>query len=90
MKALVITEPGRFEVQEVATPQPGPYQALMRVETMALCNATDRKLVEGHFPGMETYPMVLGHENGKLVRILNLVDACKDEHASDSHAEQCF
>ena len=67
MKALVITEPGRFEVQEVATPEPGPYQALMKVETMALCNATDRKLVEGHFPGMETYPMVLGHENAGIV-----------------------
>ena len=67
MKALVITEPGRFEVQEVATPEPGPYQARVRVETMALCNATDRKLVEGHFPGMETYPMVLGHENAGIV-----------------------
>ena len=67
MKALVIPEPGRFEVREVATPEPGPYQALMRVETMALCNATDRKLVEGHFPGMETYPMVLGHENAGIV-----------------------
>ena len=67
MKSLVVSEPGRFGVQEVATPEPGPYQALMKVETMALCNATDRKLVEGHFPGMETYPMVLGHENAGIV-----------------------
>jgi len=67
MKAMVIVEPGRFELREVAKPKPGPYQALVKVETMALCNATDRKLVEGHFPGMESYPMVLGHENAGLV-----------------------
>lgn len=67
MKAITIPEPGKIEVREVEVPKPGPYQALMKVETMALCNSTDRKLVEGHFPGMETYPMVLGHENAGIV-----------------------
>jgi L-iditol 2-dehydrogenase len=32
-----------------------------------LCNATDRKLVDGHFPGVETYPLLLGHETAGIV-----------------------
>ncbi len=32
-----------------------------------LCNATDRKLIDGHFPGVETYPLLLGHESVGIV-----------------------
>ena len=46
---------------------PGPYQAKVRLEVACLCNATDRKLVEGHFPGVESYPLLLGHENAGIV-----------------------
>ena len=53
MKAMVIPRPGVMEIRDVPTPNPSPYQALVKTEVMALCNATDRKLVEGHFPGME-------------------------------------
>lgn len=67
MKAVVISEPGKLEIREVQIPKPGPYQALVRIETMALCNSTDRKLVEGHFPGIDAYPLVLGHENAGIV-----------------------
>lgn len=67
MKVMVIPRPGMMEVQEVPTPKPGPYQALVKTEVMALCNSTDRKLVEGHFPGMEKYPMALGHEDAGIV-----------------------
>ena len=67
MKAMVVPRPGVMEIRDVPTPKPGPYQALVKTEVMALCNATDRKLVEGHFPGMEQYPLVLGHENAGIV-----------------------
>ena len=67
MKVMVSPRPGMMEVQEVPTPKPGPYQALVKTEVMALCNSTDRKLVEGHFPGMEKYPMALGHEDAGIV-----------------------
>lgn len=45
-----------------------PYQALVKTEMVAICNATDRKLIEGHFPGEENYPMALGHENVGIVQ----------------------
>ena len=67
MKAMVVEEPGRFAVREGPRPVPGPYEALVKVEVMALCNATDRKLVEGHFPGVDAYPLALGHENSGTV-----------------------
>ena len=67
MKAMMIPTPGVMEIREVPTPKPGPYQALVKTEVMALCNSTDRKLIEGHFPGMEKYPMVLGHEDAGIV-----------------------
>ena len=78
MKAMVIEEPGTFGVREVPTPEPGPYEALVKIDTMALCNATDRKLVEGHFPGVDTYPLALGHENsGTVVKLGDKVHAFK-------------
>lgn len=67
MRAVVVTEPGKIEIREVKKPVPGPYQALVRTEVAALCNATDAKLIAGHFPGVETYPLVLGHEGAGVV-----------------------
>ena len=34
---------------------------------VALCNATDSNLIAGHFPGVDTYPLALGHENAGIV-----------------------
>ena len=67
MKSVVVTQPGSIEIREVEKPAPGPYQALVRLEAAALCNATDSKLYEGHFPGVEDYPLVLGHETTGIV-----------------------
>jgi Zn-dependent alcohol dehydrogenase len=39
----------------------------VRTEAACLCNATDGKLVAGHFPGIDTYPLILGHESAGIV-----------------------
>lgn len=67
MKTIAVTTPGAVEIIEVQKPAPGPYQALVRNKVAALCNATDRKLIDGHFPGVDTYPLVLGHEGVGVV-----------------------
>ena len=67
MRAVAVVEPNRVEVVEVSKPEPGPYQALVRTEAAALCNATDSKLVAGHFPGVTDYPLMLGHETAGIV-----------------------
>ncbi len=67
MRSVVVSQPGRVELVELPKPSPGPYDALVRTEVACLCNATDRKLVEGHFPGVEEYPLTLGHETAGIV-----------------------
>ena len=48
-------------------PEAGPYQALVRTEVACVCNATEAKLIAGHFPGVSQYPLVLGHESAGIV-----------------------
>lgn len=67
MKAVVVAEPGKLELVDLPKPKPGPYQALVRTDLAALCNATDGKLIAGHFPGVDRYPLVLGHEGTGMV-----------------------
>lgn len=69
MRAVAVVEPGRLEIVDIPRPTPGPYDALVRNQAAFICNATDRKLVAGHFPGIgrDKYPMLLGHENVGVV-----------------------
>ncbi|MCL1921497.1 MAG: zinc-binding dehydrogenase [Kiritimatiellaeota bacterium] len=67
MRAVVIEKPEVITLRDVAVPEVGPYQALVKIDVAALCNATDGKLIAGHFPGVDTYPMVLGHEGTGIV-----------------------
>ena len=68
MRAVAVMKPGEVRVVEVGVPEPGPYQALVKTETAVLCNATDAKLVAGHFPGVDRYPLLLGHEGTGIVQ----------------------
>ncbi len=67
MLSVAVMSPNEIKLVDVPDPVPGPYQAKVRLEAACLCNATDRKLVEGHFPGVEDYPLLLGHENAGIV-----------------------
>ncbi len=67
MRAVAVIEPNQVEIVDLGEPEPGPYQAKVRTEVAYLCNATDGKLVAGHFPGVEDYPLVLGHESAGIV-----------------------
>ncbi len=69
MRAVAVMEPGNVQMVDlsIAKPAIGPYQALVRIEACCLCNATDAKLVAGHFPGVDKYPLILGHESAGIV-----------------------
>jgi threonine dehydrogenase-like Zn-dependent dehydrogenase len=67
MRAVAVTEPGKVAIVELGRPTPGPYQALVRTEVACLCNSTDAKLIAGHFPGVDHYPLILGHESAGIV-----------------------
>jgi len=70
MRAVAVVQPGKVEVVEIAEPTPGPYQVRIKTEVACLCNATDGKLVAGHFPGVEDYPLLLGHESAGIVDVV--------------------
>lgn len=67
MKTVIVPASGKIEIREVETPAINAYQALVKTEMVALCNATDSKLIAGHFPGVDAYPLALGHENAGIV-----------------------
>jgi len=67
MRAVIVPEPNKVEVVDIPKPTPSPYQALVRTKVACLCNATDAKLISGHFPGVTEYPLALGHEAAGIV-----------------------
>jgi len=81
MRAVAVVEPGKVELVELEAPSPGPYQALVKTDLAALCNATDSKLVAGHFPGVDKYPLILGHESTGIVTAVG--DKVRTFHVGD-------
>jgi len=69
MISVAVPAPGRLAIVEIPKPKPGPYEAVVRTVLALVCNATDRKLLQGHFPGIgrERYPLLLGHESVGIV-----------------------
>lgn len=69
MLSVAVLEPGTFGLAELPKPVPRPYEALIKTEIAFICNATDRKLAAGHFPGIgaDRYPLLLGHESVGIV-----------------------
>lgn len=68
MKAAVVPSvKGKWAVQEVPTPEPGPNEVLIKIHASGLCY-TDVHITEGAFP--VEFPRVLGHEPvGEIAKI---------------------
>lgn len=67
MRSIAVVKPNEIKLVDIPEPSPGPYEIRIKTEISFICNATDRKLIEGHFPGVETYPLLLGHESAGIV-----------------------
>lgn len=62
MRAAVVTDfRAPLQLQDVPTPQPGPGQILVRMETSGLCH-TDIHAARGEWPVKPTPPFIPGHE----------------------------
>ena len=64
MKAAVILQPERFEVQEFPIPEPAPGELLVRVMASGICG-TDVHIFQGEYLG--SYPIIPGHEFAGVV-----------------------
>lgn len=60
MRAAVLVEPGRFEIEERPVPQPGAGEVLIKIARVGICG-TDMHIFKGHYAA-ESLPMVPGHE----------------------------
>lgn len=70
MKAAIVSGDGTIEVADIPLPERGEYDCLVRMEACALCNSTDRHLVDGTLPMKVDYPAVWGHESvGTVVEL---------------------
>jgi L-iditol 2-dehydrogenase len=65
VRALVCDGPERIALREVATPEPGPGEVLVRVVAALTC-ATDFKLLRRGHPKIP-FPLTLGHEFAGVV-----------------------
>jgi alcohol dehydrogenase, propanol-preferring len=67
MKAAVVTSfTEDLEIQELAVPEPGPGQVLVRLEASGLCH-TDIHAARGDWPVKPTPPFIPGHEGVGIV-----------------------
>lgn len=67
MKAWILTEPGKLELQEVDIPEPADDQVLVKIDRACSCNGSDPWIFHGH----EAYqtPLIFGHEgSGEIVK----------------------
>ena len=49
MRAARLTRPGQMSVDDVARPDPGPLDLLVRVEATGICGS-DRHMFRGEYP----------------------------------------
>jgi 2-desacetyl-2-hydroxyethyl bacteriochlorophyllide A dehydrogenase len=95
MKAVVIEEPNRVAVKQIADPTPNPTEAVVRVEACGICG-TDIHVLRGEFAPTR-YPIVPGHEFcGEIVAIGSEVGNVKvgdfvavDPSLFCGHCRQC-
>lgn len=71
MKALVLSEPGRAQIVQVARPSAGPGEALLKVRRVGLCGS-DLNSFRGRNP-LVSYPRIPGHE--VAATIVEMTDA---------------
>jgi L-iditol 2-dehydrogenase len=63
MRAVVVSSPNVFSVQDIDVPRPGPNELLCRVHRATICG-TDVHIVQGEYPNFwpQEWPHILGHE----------------------------
>jgi L-iditol 2-dehydrogenase len=79
MRAAVLLEPGRIEMQERPVPTPGPGDVLVRVSSVGVCGSDTHYYREGRIGEFVVEsPLVLGHEAaGTIVGVGDSVDPAR-------------
>jgi len=55
----------------IPEPIPGPYEILVETLGCGFCQGIDTRIMEGHLPGTDPMPYILGHDAvGKIVEFV--------------------
>lgn len=95
MKAYVLRDIGRFGIEEVEQPVPGPDEVLVQVKAAGICGSDISRV---YYHGTYSYPLIPGHEYSGIVMKAGSIAAkgayaqadscgagegmCKDQNAS--------
>lgn len=60
MRAAILVEPGRFEIEDRPIPKPGRGEVLIKIARVGICG-TDLHIFNGHYAS-DSLPMIPGHE----------------------------
>lgn len=67
MKAFAVFEPEKMGFVDIPIPEPGDYEALVKIEACVICNSTDLMIIKTSFGC--GFPLILGHESiGKVIK----------------------
>ena len=71
MKGIIVEKDGTIHLaDDIPMPEPGPYEALVKIESCMICNGTDMEIIRGELPEAQIFPTVLRHESaGRVVKI---------------------
>ncbi|MFR5601337.1 MAG: zinc-dependent alcohol dehydrogenase [Lachnospiraceae bacterium] len=99
MKAMILTEPGQWEIGETEVPEPGEEEVLCRIDAVAICGS-DPEIIHGGLAGIwpPSYPFIAGHEwagtvvkKGNNVTDLELGDRVAGEaHKGCGYCKNCL
>ena len=70
MAGAVLTGPEQIEIREVAVPEPGPGELLVRIEAATTCGTDVKVFKRGGHPRMLKVPTLFGHEMAGRVAAL--------------------
>lgn len=80
MKAAIFHGPGNIDIKEVASPDIGAEEVLIKVKYTGICG-TDRHIVKGEAPAAR--PVIPGHEiSGIVVKTGSMVDLKVDDRVA--------
>ena len=71
MKKIVLTAPGRFEIEDIPAPEPSAGEVLIRITKVGVCGSDMHLFRTGRIGNIKiTEPFVIGHEcTGQVVAI---------------------
>ncbi len=67
MKRATIHAPGDVRLDEVAVPEPGPHDAVVRVQACGICGSDLGYIKVGGVGGPSPHPVALGHEFSAVI-----------------------